>query len=145
MPLYRRIMVAIDCSPVDRNILAHVTDLALQNKAKVDLVHVVHSHTRDQHRVLTEKARNALESFRETMANQGVDVNVVIRSGEPEREILTQIDSQAYDLVAMATHGHSFFGDLLFGSVSRTLKHKIDVPLLLIRSKGPSRFSRKKC
>jgi nucleotide-binding universal stress UspA family protein len=34
----------------------------------------------------------------------------------------------------MATHGHSFIGDFLFGSVSRSLKHKISIPLLLLKS-----------
>lgn len=136
MQIYKRILVAIDCSPVDEAILAHVADLAVQNNAQVDLFHVVHSHTADQHRVLHEKAEKALESSRLEMAARGVDARPVMRSGEPEEEIIAQINSEDYDLVAMATHGHSFFGDLLFGSVSRSLKHKIDVPLLLIRSKG---------
>lgn len=64
--------------------------------------------------------------------NRGVDVHIVIRSGEPDNEILKEIEEKDYDLVAMATHGHSFIGDILFGSVSRTLKHKISTPLLLI-------------
>jgi len=34
----------------------------------------------------------------------------------------------------MATHGHGLLGDLLFGSVSDKLKHRIQVPLLLIKS-----------
>jgi len=56
----------------------------------------------------------------------------VLRSGEPDTEILAEIEQHDYDLVAMATHGHSFIGDMLFGSVSRTLKHRIRIPLLLI-------------
>jgi len=34
----------------------------------------------------------------------------------------------------MATHGHTFIKDILFGSVSDRLKHKIDIPLLLLKS-----------
>ena len=37
-------------------------------------------------------------------------------------------------LVAMATHGHTLIGDILFGSVSESLKHKISIPLLLLKS-----------
>ena len=45
MQIYKKIMVTIDCSPVDETILKHVAALAIQNKAEVYLLHVVHSHT----------------------------------------------------------------------------------------------------
>ncbi len=121
MQVYKKILVTIDCSPVDDAILRHVAALARQNDAQVYLLHVVHSHTLDQDRVLREQT-------------QGVQAHLVIRSGEPDTEILDEIAAKDYDLVAMATHGHTFLGDLLFGSVSRSLKHKINIPLLLLKS-----------
>ncbi|NOU36454.1 MAG: universal stress protein [Kiritimatiellaceae bacterium] len=45
--------------------------------------------------------------------------------------MLKEIETGDYDLVAMATHGHKFLGDILSGSVSESLKHKIRIPLLL--------------
>ncbi|MGB7511876.1 MAG: universal stress protein, partial [Pelodictyon phaeoclathratiforme] len=62
-----------------------------------------------------------------------IGVRVVIRSGEPEQEILREIDERHYDLVAMAAHGHSLPERILFGSVSRTLRQSISIPLLLIK------------
>ncbi len=135
MQIYKRILVTIDCSPVDDCVVDHVSGLAVQNKAEVFLLHVVHSHTRDQDRALLSSATTAMDRHRETLEQQGIKVHVVLKSGEPDEQILKEIAEQQYDLVAMATHGHSFIGDLLFGSVSRTLKHQIDVPLLLIRSR----------
>jgi len=132
MQVYKRILVAMDCSPVDDVIVEHVSALALQNKAQVYLLHVVHSHTLDQDRALRELAETTLESHRKKLRSQGIETFVIIRSGEPDAEILKEINEKDYNLVAMATHGHSFIGDILFGSVSRTLKHKISVPLLLI-------------
>lgn len=136
MHVYRKILVTLDCSPVDKIIIEHVERLALQNEAQVSLLHVVHSHTLDQERVLREQAEKDLESCRQIFQDRGIAAGVIIRSGEPDSEILEEIDAGDYDLVAMATHGHSFIGDILFGSVSRTLKHKISIPLLLI---GPPR------
>lgn len=136
MQVYKKILVTMDCSPVDDVIIQHVSALALQNRAQVCLLHVVHSHTLDQDRVLLRMAEEALDSRRQLLEGRGIDVNVVIRSGEPDTEILEEIDEGGYDLVAMATHGHTFIGDFVFGSVSRTLKHRIRVPLLLI---GPER------
>ncbi len=134
MQLYKKILVTIDCSSVDDTIIKHVSALALQNQAKVYLLHVVHSHTLDQHRVLSEQAESCLESYRLQLENQRIEAYKVIREGEPDKQILDEIENNDYDLVAMATHGHTFIGDLLFGSVSKSLKHKIKIPLLLLKS-----------
>jgi len=132
MQVYKKILVTMDCSAVDDLIIEQVTALALQNCAEVSLLHVVHSHTLDQDRVLREDAEITLAARRDMLRSQGIEVRIVIRSGEPDDEILKEIEENDYSLVAMATHGHSFIGDILFGSVSRTLKHKISVPLLLV-------------
>lgn len=144
MQVYKKILVTIDCSPVDEAILQHVIKLARQNNARVYLLHVVHSHTLDQDRSMREKASEVLEGYREKLQAQGVDVSVLIRSGEPEEEILKEIAENGYDLVAMATHGHTFLGDILYGSVSDALKHKINIPLLLIKSPSSEKAGDKK-
>lgn len=136
MQVYKKILVAMDCSPVDDVIIDHVCALAQQNEAHVWLLHVVHSHTLDQERVLRQIAEEALNTQRQKLTSQNIETSIIIRSGEPDKQILEQIEASNYDLVAMATHGHSFIGDILFGSVSRSLKHKISIPLLLI---GPQR------
>lgn len=133
MQVYKKILVATDCSPVDEPVLEHVARLALQNDAEVVLMHVVHAHTLDQDRVLREETESHLDAYRRRLDDQGVAVSIHILAGEPDDEILREIAENEYDLVAMGTHGHGFFADILFGSVSDTLKHRIDVPLLLLR------------
>lgn len=132
MPVYRKILVAIDCSPVDEAVIEHLSALALQLGSTLHLMHVVHSHTLDQDRILREESRSILDRFDALLKAQGIDALIVLRSGEPEKEILAEIGENGYDLLAMATHGHSLPGRILFGSVSRTLREKITIPLLLI-------------
>ena len=134
MQMYRKILVTVDCSPVDDAIITHVSALARQNSAKVYLLHVVHSHTLDQNRVLHRKTEACLKSYRETLQAQGVEAHTLLRSGEPGPEILKEIEGNDYDLVAMGTHGHTLLKDILFGSVSASLKHKISIPLLLLKT-----------
>ncbi len=136
MQLYKKILLTIDCSDVDGPIITHVSALARQNNAQVVLVHVIHAHTLDQDRALREKASIAMESYLGIMRAEGIEVDSLIKNGEPEEEILREIETGGYDLVAMATHGHTFIGDILFGSVSESLKHKITVPLLLLKNDG---------
>ena len=133
MRLYRKILVAIDCSAVDETIMEHVSALALQLGASLHLMHVVHSHTLDQERILREESAIILNRYRDKLQGEGIDVEILIRSGEPEKEILGETEENSYDLLAMATHGHSLPERILFGSVSRTLRQKITIPLLLIQ------------
>ena len=133
MQVYKKILVTIDCSPVDQAIIDHVVPLAVQNRAEVCLLHVVHAHTLDQRRTLHEQTRVCLQAHCETLRAQGIQVGLLTREGEPDEEIFKEIETGDYDLVAMATHGHKFFGDILFGSVSESLKHKISIPLLLVK------------
>jgi len=133
MQVYKKILVTMDCSPVDAAIVEHIVPLALQNKAAVHLLHVVHSHTLDQERALREQAQTALKTHLDTLLRQGIEAAIVLRSGEPETEILAEVEENGYDLVAMALHGHTFLADALLGSVSRSLKHALRIPLLLLR------------
>jgi universal stress protein A len=133
MEVYKNILVTVDCSQVDKKILSHAARLARQNDATLHLIHVVHSHTLDQDRVLRKKAEKIIKEYLKPLKKEEIRFEVIIKSGEPDKEILKEIEEGGYDLVAMATHGHKFFSDLLFGSVSDVLKHKIDIPLLLIK------------
>jgi universal stress protein A len=134
--IYKKILVTIDCSDVDGPILAHAGALAQQNNAQIVLMRVIHAHTLDQDRALRDNTSSAMEAYLAEMKGLGVDARAIIKTGEPEDEILKEIETGDYDLVAMATHGHNFLGDILFGSVSDSLKHKISVPLLLLKYDG---------
>jgi nucleotide-binding universal stress UspA family protein len=133
MKVYKQILVAIDCSPVDDALVEQVSALALQLGATMHLLHVIHSHTLDQERFLREESTMILDRYRKKLQGEGIDVQVVIRSGEPEQEILHEIGEKSYDLVAMAAHGHNLPERILFGSVSRILRQNISIPLLLIK------------
>lgn len=89
--------------------------------------------TCDQRRILHAEAEVCLEKYCETLREQAIDARKIMPCGEPGEQILKEIEKGGYDLVAMALHGHKFPGDLLFGSVSKILKHKISIPLLLIK------------
>jgi nucleotide-binding universal stress UspA family protein len=133
MQMYRNILVALDGSEADEALIGQVSPLALSLGSAVHLLHVVHSHTLDQERILQEQAGKFLERYRSDLQQSGMEVDVRIRSGEPDSEILREIEEHHYDLLAMATHGHTLFGRILFGSVSRALRNKITIPLLLVK------------
>ena len=132
MQIYKQILITMDCSPVDDAIIEHVSALALQNNSIVSLIHIIHSHTIEQDRALHKDAKIFLNEKCKLLQSKGIETHIILKSGEPEEEIVSVINNGEFDLVAMATHGHGFFGDTLFGSVSRVIKHKTTVPLLII-------------
>ena len=132
--LYKRILLLLDRSDADKAILEHVLDLAEMHESHVFLCHIVHSHTLDQNRYLHGEAKRYLEKMKKTFESRGIAVDAIIGSGEPEKEILKELDKAEYDLIAMGTHGHSKFFDILYGSVSNCLKHSTSIPILLIKA-----------
>ncbi len=130
---FSHVLVLLDCSPVDDAIVNRVVKLVSCSGIRVTLAHVVHSHTLDQDRDLREKCATCLAERLAQFKGAGIDAASLMLSGEPEVEIVRAIEAGDYDLVALATHGHKAFMDVLYGSVSDHLKHSVDIPILMVR------------
>lgn len=131
--MYEKILLLMDCSPVDEAILNHVAELAKIHKSKVHLFHVVHAHTLDQQRVLVANTEECLSRAQAILKKEHISVSSSFSEGEPSELVLAKIVGSDFDLVALATHGHKGISDVVLGSVSRLLKHHSDKPILLLR------------
>ena len=61
--------------------------------------------------------------------------------GNPPDEILKTAEREQCDLIAMTTHGHRLLGDLIHGSTITAVRHKSQIPLLIVRAGDASRLS----
>jgi manganese transport protein len=50
-------------------------------------------------------------------------------------EILRVAVAEQCDLIALTSHGHRFFGDLFHGSTITQVRHRTNIPLLVLRAK----------
>ncbi|RKX84969.1 MAG: universal stress protein [Spirochaetes bacterium] len=130
--MYKNILLLLDCSPVDRVIVNHIKELAKYHKSRVHIFHVVHAHTLDQERAMTVEVKECFSEVLSVFEKEKINVDYSIVEGEPAEEVLKKATEPAWDLIALATHGHKTFGDFIYGSVSDVLKHKANKPLLLI-------------
>jgi nucleotide-binding universal stress UspA family protein len=64
---------------------------------------------------------------------RGISVTWAVRHGHPADEILAAADESNVDLIAMATHGRTGLGRLLFGSVAEAVLRRAPVPVFMIR------------
>lgn len=142
MPVYSRILVPLEHSPYDTAILAHVRPLARLCGASLVLIHVADGFVARNFKQLElresdemQRDREYLERVCRDLTDEGLDTDAVLASGDPTTEIVTAAERERCDLIAMATHGHRLVGDLVYGSVAESVRHRSGVPVLLVRGR----------
>lgn len=139
--MYKKILVALDNSRADESLLPHVTELARLAGSQLLLIHVADGFAArhfDQLKLAESEEmrmdRLYLEQHAQALIAQGLRVDVHLALGNPPAEILKAADANGCDLIAMTTHGHRFFADLIYGSTITAVRHKSQVPVLLVRA-----------
>ncbi len=138
--MYRTILVPLENGPADRAILAHVKPLAKLTGASLLLMHVADGWAARNFRQLNlaesdeiKTDRAYLESRAVELRGEGFDVDCALAMGEPSDEIVKFARERNVDLIAMATHGHRFLGDLIHGSTADKVRHLVDIPVLMLK------------
>ena len=140
--MYTRILVPLENSPSDQAILTHVRKLARLCDASIIVIHVADGWAARNIRQLDLRESEEMRADRDYLTGvaaelraEGLDVDAILASGDPAREIADAAQREGCDLIAMSTHGHKFFSDLIYGSVADGVRHKSDVPVLMVRAK----------
>ena len=137
--MYETILVTLDGNPSDRAIVEHVKLLAKLAQSRVVLLHVADgwaARTYGPDAVSPEITEDKayLESVREEFQSAGIPAETELAFGDPAREIIRWIDQKGCSLVAMSTHGHRFLADVFLGTTVTRVRHRVGVPLLLLRA-----------
>ena len=140
--MYNHILVAIENSDADRAVLEHIERLARLTGARLLLVHVadgwVARHFEDLQLRESEEMRADrayLERLCRELRERGLDVRARLALGDPVSELVKVAAAEGVDLIALSTHGHRFFNDLLRGSTADRLRHGVTVPVLMVRAR----------
>lgn len=131
--MYKTILVPVDCSDIDNAILDHVEKLAKLCQSRIILLRVASYSTRDNRIHEYEEAEAYLQKYKKQLLSKGGEVETLIEEGEPYRQVLKVAEEYRVELIAMSTHGHKFFLDLLLGSVADKIRHETNIPILLIK------------
>lgn len=146
--MYKRILVPLEHSPYDEAIVNHVRALAGACGASVLLVHVADGWVARNIDQLALRESDEMRADREyldrvaaDLERSGIDVDALLASGDPTREIIDAAQREGCDLIAMSTHGHRFLSDILYGSVANSVRHRCAIPVLLVRGSKEGRPS----
>ena len=139
--MYRKILVALENSRADETLMPHVAELAKLHGSDLLLVHVADGFVArnfDQLKLAESQEmkddRAYLESSAVTLRQRGLTVDTFLALGDPAEGILKAAEDRQCDLIAMTAHGHRLLGDLLFGSTINEVRHRAQVPVLLVRA-----------
>jgi universal stress protein A len=138
--VYKTILVTLDATPTDRAIIDHVQELAAKMSSSVILLHVATGVSAQFHGANAggeevEEDQAYLDRIRAEFEAAGIPVRAELAFGDPVREIVKRADEKLCDLVAMSTHGHKGVADLILGSTANQVRHKVSVPVLLLRGR----------
>ncbi len=136
-PEYKRIAIALDFSPVDYKVLQHALALGKPNSQFL-LIHIVESAPAIYHGQYTAdyEAKNdwlVLERYAGKIREAGYNVEINIGYGNPKVAIPEIVNKFNADVLILGSHGHQWFKDLIFGTTISAVRHKIKVPVLVVR------------
>src|SRR5215813_1280179 len=139
--MYKRILVAVEHSTADRTIVDHVSALAKLTGAELLLVHVADGwaarnfdrlNLRESEEMTSDRAY--LDDLKSELSAKGLTVTTQLAMGDPSDELIRVAMEQHVDLIAMSTHGHRYFSDLIHGTTADRVRHLVKVPVLLLRA-----------
>lgn len=136
IPVYKRIAIALDFGENDSKLLAAALGQAKPGSSFV-LIHIVESpsailHGKETADFETEKDRERLKKYTADLANNGYDAVGILGFKNSASEIVRIVKEEKADLLIMGAHGHTGLKDFIYGATVNTVRHDLDIPVLVI-------------
>jgi len=145
--MYSTILIPLDGSKRAEAILPHVEDLAGRYGATLVLMQVVdpvplsigyepsYIALREDWEQRTKEAESYLAGLQGEFREKAIPARTCVVSGPVVDAIIKAAEREGADLIALASHGRTGLSQVFYGSVAAGVLHRIDRPLLLIRSR----------
>ena len=146
--MYKTILVPLDGSKRAEAILSHIEELSTLYHSRVIFVQVVEPpplivgpegdialHQQEIVR-WTKEAESYISTIQGEFQAKGITAKKYVINGPVVEAIIKVAEQEDADLIALASHGRGGLSQVFYGSVAAGILHRIDRPLLLIRSRG---------
>ena len=134
----KNIAISVDFSDADQVALNSAFELG-GKEANYTLIHIVETigaifygeNIKDHETTIDEKL---LKEYQEMLINNGFKVEIQLGFGKPNKAIPKIVNDGNFDILVMGTHGHTGLKDILFGTTVDKLRHKISIPLFIVKN-----------
>ncbi|MDB4900897.1 MAG: mntH 1 [Mucilaginibacter sp.] len=135
--IYKHIGISIDFSKNDRDSIRHAIMQGGKN-AVYTLIHVVETAGARYYGTEimdheTQSDVNNLDKYVEALNKLGYDAKAHIGFGNAANSIAKIINDEKIDFIVMGSHGHKVLKDLIFGTTVNKVRHKVNVPVLVVK------------
>jgi len=134
----KSIAIAVDFSNADQIAINSAFELG-GKEANYTLIHVVetigamiYGKNIDDHE--TEADEKLLLQYQDILTDKGFNVEIKLGFGKPNKAIPKIVNEGDFDILVMGTHGHTGIKDILFGTTVDKLRHKINIPLFIVKN-----------
>jgi len=133
----KHIAAALGHDANDTAIVSRALSLAKTEKAMLTLIHVAdsalaHVYSDAGYDAQTRDDEQYLMEIMEEVRSAGVMVEIELAYGDPAKELVSYAVSHNVDMLVMGSHGHRLIGDLLWGQTVDPVRHRVNIPVLVV-------------
>jgi len=134
---YKRIAIAVDFSSADRKTILQAVNFS-GHSADYLLIHVLESPTsrvfgNETMDFESQTDMDGLKKYEQQLTSKGYNVKTVLAFGRPAVAIAENAVMFGADLMVMGAHGHKGLKDLIFGTTINSVRHKLDIPVMIVK------------
>lgn len=143
MIVLKKILCPVDHSECSYLALKYAISLALKDKAKLYLMHVIDTRLYDteiykfspyQNQELdVSKIREDLMKSLPEGTLDVLEVETIVVKGVPFQEIISTVREIGADIIVIGTHGRTGLSHIMMGSVAEKVVQKASCPVLTVR------------
>ncbi|HCW08525.1 MAG TPA: hypothetical protein DGG95_14295 [Cytophagales bacterium] len=135
--IYKKVAITIDFSSVDAKTIQSAVAQGGPHASYL-LLHVVETAGAMIYgsEIADHEANEdafALENYAEQLKQQGFNTSIKIGYGNPRRTIPQIVNDFDADMLVMGAHGHNWAKDLVFGTTVDIVRHRVNIPVLIVR------------
>jgi manganese transport protein len=134
----KNIAITVDFSDADQIAINSAFELGGID-ANYTLIHIVETvgaifYGKDIKDAETTIDQKLLADYQTLLTQKGFNIQTKLGFGKPNTEIPKIINNANFDILVMGTHGHTGIKDILFGTTVNKLRHKISIPLFIVKN-----------
>ena len=135
-PQFKKIAVALEFSDGDEKLIAYSIGQGGKD-AQYFLIHVVESVSAslfgtDSYDLETIKDQERLNFYVQQLKQQGLTAEGFLGFRYRSTEIVKLVKNIHADMLVMGAHRHSGLKDMVYGETVETVRHELDVPILIV-------------
>jgi manganese transport protein len=134
---FKRVAITVDFGAKDEASIRHALNLG-GPKAHYFLIHIVESAAALKHgaEVMDEETyfdTQTIQRYTNQLSSEGYQVQYQMGFGNRAENISKIVKDSRVELLVMGAHGHKGIYDLIFGSTVDVVRHKVDIPVLVVK------------